>query len=54
MDKQRITEIIAMGRVRNLSDEQIAEMVIQALGGERHGKKQANRREEQQVDTDSD
>lgn len=54
MDKQRIVEIIALGRVRNLSDEQIAEMVIEAMGGKKSAKKQASEQQEQPVDSVGD
>lgn len=46
MDKQKIQEIIAQGRIRNLSDEQIAEQVLQALEEEeKHGKKGRTKQE---------
>lgn len=53
MLKQRIQEIIAEGRIRNLSDEEIAELVVDAIGGDRRGK-QGREQQPQEVDSDGD
>jgi hypothetical protein len=45
MDKLRIQEIIAQGRIRNLSDEQIAEEIVKLLEEKKNGKKQPKQQE---------
>ncbi|GIV22147.1 MAG: hypothetical protein KatS3mg023_3898 [Armatimonadota bacterium] len=53
MDKLRIQEIIAEGRIRNLSDEQIADAIVRALQQEAKSNGKSKDERQKQVDTAS-
>lgn len=56
MEKQRLVEVIAEGRIRNLSDEEIAQMILDTLEVNKREKKPSTPQRQQPpaVDTVGD